>query len=202
MKILFLSNKDNQDLSKYLKVIDDHNSSDLVDVIFDKINKNNFLKKKYDLILKDRYYLELKNFLFQTHTRIINFHPSYLPENMKSDSNLWSIINNTKKGSSIIEMKDNQWRKYIIICQKEIFLDGKDTLKSSYQKCIDQFKYLFKNNWKIIRENLYEKKTFGIKDGKIYYGEEKGDFINSLKNKYDTPVQQIPKFWKKYLNSY
>ena len=49
------------------------------------------------------------------------------------DPNLWSIIDETKKGSSIIEMKDKNWEKYNIICQNEIFLNEEDTLKSSFK---------------------------------------------------------------------
>ena len=35
--------------------------------------------------MKDRYHFELNDFLFSNNLRFINFHPSYLPNNMKSD---------------------------------------------------------------------------------------------------------------------
>lgn len=201
MKILFLSNKKNENLPKYLKIINNYDSSDIINLEFEEVNERSFLNEKYDLILKDRYYSELENFLFHTKARVINFHPSYLPENMKSDSNLWSIINDTKKGSSIIEMKDNKWLEYIIICQIEIFLSNEDTLKTSFEKCTDQFETLFMNNWEKIRNNSYEKKISNINEGKIYYGDEKGSFIDSLENKYETNVNDIPKLWKAYHKS-
>ena len=48
-----------------------------------------------------------------------------------------------------------------------------------------------------IRNNSYKRNYYSIKDGKIYYGNEKGDFLETLQ-KYDTLVKDIPELWKKY----
>ena len=198
MKILFLTNKSNTEINQYSEILQKYNSDDKIDFYFEKIDEKKFLNEKYDLIMKDRYHFELNDFLFSNNLRFINFHPSYLPNNMKSDSNLWSIIDETKKGSSIIEMKDKNWEKYNIICQNEIFLNEEDTLKSSFKKCIDLFPILLKLNWEKIRNNSYKRNYYSIKDGKIYYGNEKGDFLETLQKKYDTLVKDIPELWKKY----
>ena len=53
-------------------------------------------------------------------------------------------------------------------------------------------------NWEKIRNNSYKRNYYSIKDGKIYYGNEKGDFLETLQKKYDTLVKDIPELWKKY----
>ena len=128
-----MTNKSNTEINQYSEILQKYNPDDKIDFYFEKIDEKKFLNEKYDLIMKDRYHFELNDFLFSNNLRFINFHPSYLPNNMKSDSNLWSIIDETKKGSSIIEMKDKNWEKYNIICQNEIFLNEEDTLKSSFK---------------------------------------------------------------------
>ena len=97
MKILFLTNKSNTEINQYSEILQKYNPDDKIDFYFEKIDEKKFLNEKYDLIMKDRYHFELNDFLFSNNLRFINFHPSYLPNNMKSDSNLWSIIDETKR---------------------------------------------------------------------------------------------------------
>ena len=114
------------------------------------------------------------------------------------DSNLWSILNDTPKGSTIIRMYDLDWKKFDIVSREEIFYEENDTLSSSFEKCCELFKYNFSRSWPKMRSLSYKKIKFKIEDGKLYNGSEKKDFLNYLDKGYDTKVSEIKKYWNKY----
>tara|TARA_B100001057_G_C22864045_1_gene955774 strand:+ start:4083 stop:4694 length:612 start_codon:yes stop_codon:yes gene_type:complete len=200
MNILFLIEKSNKNYPSYLKVLSNFDS-DRIFIKSDELNSKFLIDNKIDIILKDRYkYADsLKSSNIDLNKiPYYHFHPGYLPYNMKMDSNLWSIINNTPKGSTIIRMYDLDWKKYDIILRQEITYSENDTLSSSFEKCCDLFKNIFIKSWPRMRDTSYKKIEFKLKDGKIYDGKEKKNFLKSLIKGYETKVNEIPRLWEEY----
>tara|TARA_Y100000816_G_C25990901_1_gene517600 strand:+ start:390 stop:1004 length:615 start_codon:yes stop_codon:yes gene_type:complete len=199
MNILFLTAEVNENLSSYEKVIYDYNPSDKIIKCSNLIDYKFIEDSKIDIILKDRYKHDLSSSNINLKKiPYINFHPSFLPFNMKNDSNLWSIINNTPKGSSIIRMMDFSWNDFDLIGRTEAKFDNKDTLKTSFNKCIKLFEKLFEKYWPLIRESKYEKIEFTKDNNEFRDGSEKGDFMNFLDEGYNTPISKIQNQWLIY----
>lgn len=200
MNVLFLIEKSNNNYLSYLDALSKF-KKDKIFIKSGELNEKFILENKINIILKDRYKFadSLKNCnLDLDKIAYYHFHPGYLPFNMKMDSNLWSIINNTPKGSTIIRMFDLNWKKFDIISRREIFYNDKDTLSTSFEKCCSLFKEIFNNSWCEMRNLNYVKIDFNINDGKIYDGSEKKDFLKFLNSGYDTKVKDIKELWKKY----
>tara|TARA_Y100001970_G_C14259345_1_gene878515 strand:- start:5837 stop:6448 length:612 start_codon:yes stop_codon:yes gene_type:complete len=200
MNILFLIEKTNKNYPSYLDTLSKF-KSDKIFIKSDELNRNFIIKNNINIILKDRYKyadsLKSSN-INLNEIAYFHFHPSYLPYNMKMDSNLWSIINDTPKGSTIIRMYDLNWKKFDIVSREETFYEDKDTLSTSYEKCCELFKSSFSKSWEEMRNLSYKKINFNIKDGKLYDGSEKKDFLNYLSKGYNTKVSDIKEYWKKY----
>ena len=114
------------------------------------------------------------------------------------DSNLWSIINDNPKGATIIRMFDLNWKKFDIISRQEIFYSDNDTLSTSFEKCCMIFKKILDENWDKMRHLTYQKIEFNKKDGKIFDGSEKKNFLEILEKGYDTNVKEIKDLWNKF----
>ena len=200
MNILFLLEKSNKNYPSYLKTLSNF-SSDKIFIKSDELNSNYMIDNGINIILKDRYKhadsLKSSN-IDLNKIPYYHFHPGYLPHNMKMDSNLWSIINDTPKGSTIIRMYDLEWNRYDIIAREEIYFNENDTLSSSFEKCCDSFKISFEKSWQAMRDLSYKKINYNIRDGKIYDGSEKKKFLKYLSKGYDTKVNEVKKLWDEY----
>ncbi|MDY6103843.1 MAG: formyltransferase family protein [Acetatifactor sp.] len=83
--------------------------------------------------------------------RIINLHTSYLPYNRGASPNVFSFLENTRKGVTI-HVLDKGLDTGDILCQKELFFDeSKETFASSYERLLEEMNQLFRENWKAIR---------------------------------------------------
>tara|TARA_B100000900_G_scaffold414723_1_gene442202 strand:+ start:74 stop:685 length:612 start_codon:yes stop_codon:yes gene_type:complete len=200
MNILFLIEKTNKNYPSYLDTLSKFKTDEIF-IKSDKLDSSFITNNKINIILKDRYKnadsLKASNINLNK-IPYFHFHPGYLPHNMKMDSNLWSILNDTPKGSTIIRMYDLDWKKFDIVSREEIFYEENDTLSSSFEKCCELFKYNFSKSWPKMRSLSYRKIKFKIEDGKLYNGSEKKDFLNYLDKGYDTKVSEIKKYWNKY----
>jgi methionyl-tRNA formyltransferase len=121
--------------------------------------------------------------------RFINIHISYLPWNRGADPNLWSWIDDTPKGVTIHEI-DAGIDTGNILAQKIVPMTSNETLKSSYQKLMDEAFDLFEASWPTIFSNkltgIPQKgagSSHSLKDGKLIFA--------SLQLGYDTPVSQL-----------
>ena len=103
---------------------------------------------------------------------ILNLHMSYLPFNRGAHPNVWSFLNNTKKGVTIHEI-DKNLDTGPIIFQKEIKFniqkDKKITFKSTYNILFLEIEKLFIKNFKSIIFNNYRKKKNNSVEGTIHY---------------------------------
>ena len=115
------------------------------DIICDKITIET--AKKYDFLISFGYrYILKKDVIDFFPDKIINLHISLLPYNRGADPNLWSYLEDTPKGVTIHYIDENLDTGDIIL-QKEVQDDiQNDTLKTSYDRLINEIVMLFNNN--------------------------------------------------------
>ena len=175
MKILFLGNNVAKDLSKWL-------ISRGEDVVYteDKVGIDYVKTIKPDFIISYNYhYMIIKEIIDYIRGKIVNLHISYLPWNKGTYPNVWSFLENTPKGVSIIwlnEMIDTG----DIIVQREVSLDEEvETLRSSYEELHREIQKIFKENWAKIKEGRVERKKQKGK-GSFHYDREYETLIRPL----------------------
>ena len=165
MKILFLTNsREAETLANWISATD---KDDQVIIESNNISVLDFKYHNPDLVICYSYQYILKAEILQLVSRpIINLHISYLPFNRGANPNLWSFLDDTKKGVTIHEI-DTGIDTGPILLQKEIHFPGRSTtLRETYGILQNEIQKLFKKNWN------------DIKNGKItaYSHEEKGSY--------------------------
>lgn len=155
----------------------------------DKLNKNEVLD--YDFIISFGYRHIIKQEIIDLFPdKIINMHISLLPYNKGADPNLWSYLENSPKGVTIHKI-DKGLDTGDIILQKKVQDNIYDTLKTSYDRLIDEIVQLFINNAEDILNNRI--KAFKQQgEGSLHYLKDKEKYEYLLeKSGYDTPVKMI-----------
>lgn len=148
--ILFLSNNDNsRELEEWLR----EKESRSVYRIENKLTLPMVQALEPSFIISYNYrFLVKEEIISYMQDKIINLHTSYLPFNRGSAPNVFSFLEDTKKGVTI-HLLDKGLDTGAILCQKELFFEeDKETFESTYntlQKAIIQ---LFKENWQDIRD--------------------------------------------------
>ena len=121
---------------------------------------------------------------------MINLHISFLPWNKGGDPNLWSFLENTKKGVTIHRMSEKLDGGDILV-QKEIVFGNNETLKTSYDTLIAEMTALFNDN----AEALLAGKLAGIpqtEKGSMHRYKDKEKYLPLLAELgYDTPVKNL-----------
>ncbi len=155
MNFLFLSEKKNLAMFNFLS-------------LYGSVSwKSNELEleelKLFDWIISFGYRHIISNKILKiTKNPIINLHISYLPYNRGSDPNYWSFKDNTPKGVSI-HFVDKGIDTGPILIQKKVTFSKDETLKTSYNKLINEIQILFFQNFKMIIEGkLVPKKQVGL----------------------------------------
>lgn len=123
--------------------------------------------------------------------KIINMHISLLPYNKGADPNLWSYLENSPKGVTIHKI-DKGLDTGDIILQKKVQDDiENDTLKTSYDRLIQEIVKLFADNAEdILNNKITAHKQQGT--GSIHYLKDKEKYIYLLESAgYDTPVKEL-----------
>ena len=135
MNILFLG--DNEKILNFLKF----RSSNVIQSQ-DKINIDFLLDNNIDFVVSYGYrYIISEDVVEFFKNKIINLHISYLPWNRGASPNLWSIIDNTKKGITIHYI-DKKLDTGDIIVQKELEFDEDISLRESYNTLRNQIEIL------------------------------------------------------------
>lgn len=154
----------------------------------DKINLNFVLDYKFDFLVSYGYrYIVSQDILNYFHMAAINLHISYLPWNRGSDPNLWSFIDNTKKGVSIHYM-DKGLDTGDIIAQKEIQFDiYNETFSSSYERLHVEIQKLFKEIWDDVKiKNIIPKKQ--TKKGSYHSSIDKNIYFKLFDFDWNTKI--------------
>ncbi len=196
MKILFLGGNLSKSLANWLRKRKEN-------VIFkeEKISMEEVRKICPDFILSYNYkFIIEKEIIDYVHGKAINLHISLLPYNRGAYPNVWSFIEDTPKGITIIYMDENIDTGDIIV-QKEICIDEEnETLESSYEILHREIQTLFKENWgKIKKSEITPYPQKGC--GSSHYKKEYSKFAALIKEKsWDTPIKEFKEQWGKGLN--
>ena len=105
-----------------------------------------FLNKSEYLVSFGYRHLLSEKVLSALPRRAVNIHISYLPWNRGADPNLWSFLEDTPKGVSIhyLSAKVDSGE---LLCQEKATFSSNETLRTSYDKLIEQAHHLFENVW-------------------------------------------------------
>lgn len=184
MKIMLLGEKSHLLSDKLLSL------GHTAEIFCDKITIDT--AKDFEFIISFGYRHIIKEDIINIfNNRIINLHISLLPYNKGADPNLWSYLENTPKGVTIHYM-DKGLDTGDIIVQKEIYDNMKtDTLKTSYDRLINEIVILFNENIdEILKGSINGKKQQG--KGSFHYLKDKEKYKYLFEKKgYDTPVKEI-----------
>lgn len=189
MKIMLLGEKSHLLYNKIISL--GHDAC----IFCDKITPS--MIKDFDFIISFGYRHIIKEDIINNFVnKIINLHISLLPYNRGADPNLWSYLENTPKGVTIHYI-DKGLDTGDIIIQKEVFDNIEtDTLKTSYDRLIDEIVNLFNNNiYDIINGNIKAIPQCNNTVGgglNVHFLKDKEMFMGLLDEKgWDTPVKGL-----------
>lgn len=121
---------------------------------------------------------------------IINLHISYLPYNRGADPNLWSFLDDTKKGVTIHRIEAGL-DKGAILLQRQVEMSADETLRSSYDKLIEAIVSLFFENVDALL-NKSIAPFYPNEKGSYHSLKDKERFLYLLESKgYDTLVSDL-----------
>jgi len=189
--ILFLGDNDNK-LIQFIK------SSDCnVIQTQNKININFLLDNDIDFVVSYgyRYIIDDKVVKFFD-KKIINLHISYLPYNRGASPNIWSIVEDTKKGVSIHYVDETLDTGEILI-QKELHFDDNISLKDSYKILKKEIEKLFKLNWnKLVNNKILSQKQ--STSGSFHTVNQTNILLEKLNiDGWDITLKDLKKRWSK-----
>ena len=183
--ILFLGNK-NSTLIDFIE-----NSGCKVIQTQSRIDVNFLLDNNIDFVVSYGYrYIIDKPVVKFFEKKIINLHISYLPWNKGASPNLWSVVEETKKGVSI-HYVDSTLDTGEIIVQKELHFDDYVSLKESYLVLKREIENLLKLNWDDIVNNKI-KSTEQTSNGSFHTVKQTNDLMKKLNIKdWDVTFEEI-----------
>ena len=132
--------------------------------------------------------------------RAINLHIAYLPWNKGAYPNVWSFLEDTPKGVSVI-LVDREIDAGDILAQKKVlFNEEKETLKSSYEKLHGEIQNLLKEYWKEIKSEKIRPRKQGC-GGSFHNVKEYNNIIVPLirQKGWGIPIKELKekyKIWK------
>lgn len=184
MKIIFLGPY-NERIIDFLRTI-----SDQVIHQEKKICAEELINQHADFVISYRYrYIISKAAVSYYENKMINLHISFLPWNKGADPNLWSFLEDTKKGVTI-HYVDEGIDTGDIIAQKEIGFSNDDTLVTSYQKLTDAIEDLFIEIWPRILTGQNERIAQSGR-GSYHKSSDKEKYLHLLTDSWNTSVQSI-----------
>lgn len=194
MNILFLG--DNEKILNFLKF----RSSNVIQSQ-DKINIDFLLDNNIDFVVSYGYrYIISEDVVEFFKNKIINLHISYLPWNRGASPNLWSIIDNTKKGITIHYI-DKKLDTGDIIVQKELEFDEDISLRESYNTLRNEIEILFMKNWILIVNNKLDIKQQNLSKGTFNTVKATNKLMDKLNiDSWDISIKEVKNKYKELKN--
>lgn len=203
MKVLYLGNADDNSINYENKIIM-YIKSRGIDVIIlsTKITVEYIKSNDFDLIISYKYRYIICREIIMLGIPIINLHISYLPWNRGADPNLWSFIDNTKKGVTI-HLIDENIDTGSILYQKELFINNQyginnvsvleETLETTYNILNTEIQNLFIENFNNIINKNYIPIMQNINEGTYHKSIDKNKIMDLLLNGWQTKIIDLHK---------
>ncbi len=123
----------------------------------EKLSLNKIKQINPELIISYNYKYKISDEVIEyMQGNIINLHISYLPWNRGSDPNIWSFIDDTKKGVTIHQISSGLDEGKILY-QKECFFEPEqETFETTYEKLNQAIVELFQEKWDEIWNKGYQ----------------------------------------------
>ena len=123
-----------------------------------------------------------------------------MPWNRGASPNLWSIIDNTKKGITIHYI-DKKLDTGDIIVQKELEFDEDISLRESYNTLRNEIEILFMKNWILIVNNKLDIKQQNLSKGTFNTVKATNKLIDKLNiDSWDISIKEVKNKYKELKN--
>lgn len=191
VNILFLGEENN-------KIIDYFKKNDIKFIsTTNKINCEYIISCKRNIIISYKYRYIIKKDVIDLNIPIINLHISYLPFNRGADPNLWSFIDNTKKGITIHLIDSGIDTGPILYQQEYFFKDDTETLRSSYDFLNNEIQELFILHFCDIIKNNYTQKLQILQSGTYNSSNRKKNLMKIIMDNggYDIQINKLNKIF-------
>lgn len=119
----------------------------------------------------------------------INIHISLLPWNRGADPNLWSWLENSPRGVSLHWMSE-RLDQGDLLAQKELDLDPRYTLRTSYELLTDSALSLLQETWPQIQDGSAPRSP-QQSGGTVHRSSDKSAHIAALRDGWDTPCRHV-----------
>ncbi len=163
----------------------------------DRLSADYIKSMDFDLAVSYTYrYILPQEIIDALDGNVVNIHNSYLPWNRGADPNMWSIIDNTPRGTTLHYIDAGLDKGNIIAQELVSDLSDKETLTSTYNNLDRAAKELFKKafehyeSWSEMRKIPDAKGSYhSVKDGAAYkelipsYDITIAEFRDILRNK-------------------
>lgn len=184
MKILFLGYEDSPLISWLI------DNGEEVFATADRVSLEFIREGRYEFLISYGYrHIIPKEIIDVFEGRCINLHISYLPWNRGADPNLWSFIDDTKKGVTI-HILDEGLDTGDILVQSEIDFDRDISLKESYVMLHTEIQKLFKANWEEIKNGKINR-TKQPEGGSYHRAKDKDIYAEILSGGYEIKVSEL-----------
>ncbi len=150
----------------------------------------------FDLTISYTYrYILSKEIIEALNDNVVNLHNSILPFNRGADPNIWSILDNTPRGSSLHYINEDVDKGDIIMQKLLVGEDEKvETLKSSYNNLDRIAKDLFKEAFSRYEDwTQLRKKTKGKGS---YHSKKEGEKIKIRIRTYNMKIADFKNIFK------
>lgn len=184
MRVLFLGPEGSPTLAHLIETGED------VDFTADPVDPDAIRRAHPEFLVSHGYRHIIKpDVLGLVPDRAINFHIAYLPWNRGADPNLWSWIDDTRKGVTIHYIDENV-DTGDIIAQREVEFGHGETLASSYARLQAEMLRLFVEQWPLIRSGGCERRS-QQGPGSVHRLADRQRVEHLLVAGWDTPVEGL-----------
>ena len=167
----------------------------------EEIDAQLVLEKQIDVLVSYNYRSIIRSDVLSLPSLLaVNLHTSLLPFNRGAHPILWSILEETPLGITIHQI-DKGLDTGPIIFQKPLKTpDIKMSLRQIYENVNQELVDLFCKNWPIlVSRNFNARSQLG--DGTFHRSAQAKDFLATLKNSWDTTIEDARRQYLEYLKA-
>ena len=141
-------------------------------------------------------YILSEDLIDEVNGRAINLHISLLPWNRGADPNFWSWIEDSPKGVTIHWMNPGL-DKGAVICQREVELDPRESLRDSYDSLTNEITELFSETVPLLKSGDVPV-TPQISGGTYHRSSEREEHWPAFPLGWDTPCRVVREYGERH----